>query len=118
MRKSSSDITTKLLEICMVYLPVNSRQYKVIARLLMIVNCNIAREWHVITYENKSYFSVEACKNISKYRKSHKSCVFEIANILLYIATKSITPCELTLPTIDTVNFSTCRYASVACRLE
>ena len=43
MRISRSDITTKMLEICLVYFPANIAQSEAIARLLMAVNCNVAR---------------------------------------------------------------------------
>ena len=103
---------------CITSLPVNSAQCKVIVRLLVTANCNAAREQHVTMPEKKDYFSLEACKNDSKHRKSRKSCVFNTAEMLLNRARNNQSLCELTLPTIEAINFSTRRYSSIARRLE
>ena len=79
----------------------------------MTVNCNIAREWHAITSENKDYFSIEAYKNTSKHRKLRESCIFDTSKILINSANNNISEYEFTPPAIETINFSTRRYSSI-----
>ena len=83
MRKSRSDTTTKMLEMCLACLPVSSAQSEAIARFLMKVNCNTTRECHVVSSEGKEHFSLEAHKNASKQRNSHKDSMFDTFMLLL-----------------------------------
>ena len=80
MRKSGSgsDVATKMIEMCLTCLIASSAQSEAIARLLMTVNFNMTRECHVVSSEGKEHFLLEACKNASKHRKSHKDSMFDV----------------------------------------
>ena len=55
LNKGSSDVTTKILELFLVTLPLNSVQAEAIARYMMICNTKILREYHAINFEGKKH---------------------------------------------------------------